>query len=106
LDAIKQVAFYTDAYGKCCWSSPVAAISEDFAKSMVTLARLFAVDDGGLTSVDELVLWVKHMASVWKGPMWEMRQALAACYKEAEEKGLLKGKSSASGMTKFLFGIE
>jgi AbiV family abortive infection protein len=105
LETIKQLAFYTDAYGKCHWSSPVAAIPEGLAKSMVTLARLLAAPDQGMTTAEELTLWVKHMASVWKGPMWEMSQALAACYQEAEEKGLLRGTSSASSMTKFLFGI-
>ena len=53
----------------------------------------------------ELEIWVRHMRPVWKGPMWEMSQALAACYAEAEQRGVLRGGHSAREMTRFLFGI-
>jgi hypothetical protein len=70
------------------------------------LAIAQALTKGGetLTSAEELELWVQHMRPVWKGEMWEMSQALAACYAEAEEKGFLRGGQSAREMTRFLFG--
>jgi AbiV family abortive infection protein len=105
LDALKQVAFYTDAYGTCRWSSPDQAIPADFAKSIVTVAKLLANGGEAMTSVEELDLWVKHVGPVWKGQMWEMSQGLSACYAEAEERGVLKGGQSAREMTRFLFGI-
>jgi len=106
LDSVKQVGFYTDAYGKCRWSLPGTDIPEDFARSFVGLARVLTTGGEGLTTAEELALWVKHMRPVWKGPKWEMSQALAACYQEAAELGVLRGNNSASDMTKFLFGIE
>ena len=106
LDAVKQAAFYTDAYGTCHWSLPDEVIKEGFAKSMILLARGFAKGEGALSSVEELDIWVKHMRPVWKGEMWEMKQALAACYREAEERGILRGRTTASEMAKFLFGVE
>src|SRR2546425_2765182 len=91
LEALKQAAFYTDAYGACRWSLPEDAITSEVAESIVSVARALSRQGGALTSVEELELWVKHLGPVWKKEMWEMSQALAACYAEAEERGLLKG---------------
>jgi extradiol dioxygenase family protein len=106
LEALKQAALYTDAYGACRWSLPEDAIPSDFAGSIVSVARRLSQAGSAMTSVQELELWVKHVGPVWKKEMWEMSQALAACYAEAEERGLLKGRSSAAEMTRFLFGIQ
>ena len=106
LDAVKQYGFYTDACGNCHWSIPDEVISEAFAKSMFRLASLLAKGSEALTSAEELEIWVKHMGPVWKHEKWEMDQALAACYAEAEERGLLRGHASAREMTKFIYGTE
>jgi AbiV family abortive infection protein len=105
LEAIKQAAIYSDAYGECHWSKPDHVFSETEARSFVRLARLLAGRDraGAMTSQAELELWVKHMRPIWKGPMADMKHALAACYAEAEELGVLRGGSSASDMVRFMF---
>lgn len=105
LEALKQVALYTDAYGACRWSLPGDAITSDIATSLVSVARLLSQGGAPMTTAQELELWVKHVGPVWKKEMWEMRQALAACYAEAEERGFLKGQSSAAELVRFLFGI-
>ncbi len=106
LESLKQAAFYSDVYGKGRCSSPTTDIPEDFARTIVSMAGLLARTGEGLTSAAELALWVRHMGPVWHRSNWEMSQALAACYQEAEETGMLQSGSSASEMTKFLFGIE
>jgi AbiV family abortive infection protein len=105
LEAIKQAAIYSDAYGDCHWSQPGHVFSQAEARSFVNLARLLAGRDreGAMTSEPELQLWVKHMRPVWKGPVADMKHALALCYAEAEQRGVLRGGGSASDMVKFLF---
>ncbi len=61
---------------------------------------LFALNR--LTSEAELQLWVKHLNPVWKSPIDEMKRALAACYAEAEARGILQGSGTAAGMLDFL----
>ena len=64
---------------------------------------LLAKDEpAAMTSAAELALWVKHMKPVWKGDMAEMKSALIACYTEARELGLLRGKETEAEMVKFV----
>jgi AbiV family abortive infection protein len=104
LDAIKQLGFYSDACGKCNWSQPEEVIDSDLARSVFSMANLF-VNRGpsAFQSEAELEIWVKHLKPVWKGPMSEMKNALAACYAEAQGLGVLRGTSSAGEMMNFLF---
>jgi AbiV family abortive infection protein len=107
LDTLKQIAFYSEAAGNCNWSRPDTVINESLARSIVSVARLLSgADDTAMSSEAELELWVKHLKPVWKSaPAFEVKQALAACYAEAEAAGVLQGRSTASKMTRFLFGI-
>lgn len=104
LDAIKQLGFYSDAYGRCHWSLPEEAIDEKFARSLVLIATILAPAEGpgALTSEGELELWVKHMGPVWKGEMAAMKAALLACYAEAKDLNILRGNASPSDMAKFV----
>ncbi len=103
LDALKQLAMYTDAYGDCRWSRPEAAINERLARTLVDTARIFVKDaPGAMTSAAELKLWVKHLRPVWKSDMGEMKSALIACYAEAQESGVLRGKDTPGDMVKFV----
>jgi AbiV family abortive infection protein len=106
LDAVKQIGFYSEAAGsRCNWSMPSKVITESFASGIVELAKIMADSEEPLSSEAELELFVRHMGPVWKGPMYEMKQALAACYADAEAAGVLRGKHSAREMTRFLFGV-
>ena len=105
LDAIKQAAFYSEATGEGCkWLTPDTVIGESYARGMVSLAQLLTEREEPMSSEAELEIWVRHLRPVWKGPMYEMKQALAACYTEAEARGALRGKHTASEMVRFIFG--
>lgn len=103
LDAIKQIAFYSDAYGNCNWSLPEDGINENFSKSLVQIAKVLAAGNRDtMTTEPELQLWVKHLRPVWKGNMADMKAALLACYAEAQNLGVLQGNITASDMVKFV----
>ncbi len=104
LDALKQECFYSTVSDQCDWSLPEQRIKPALAKSVFTAASALVPEGPSpMTSEAELKLWVKHLSPVWKGPMLEMKKALAACYAEAEAKGVLQGKSTAAGMVSFLY---
>jgi AbiV family abortive infection protein len=109
LDTCKQLAFYSEAVvgvQPCNWSTPAKTINEAFARSLVATAKIFASGEHAMTSEAELELWVRHLRPVWKvAPAYEVKQAMAACYAEAEATGVLRGKHTAREMTRFLFGI-
>ena len=103
LEVIKQVAFYSDAYGDCNWSMPGNVIDESLAKLIVGVAKILASDKKvTMTSAAELEIWVKHILPVWKGDNVSMKAALLACYAEAHELGVLQGNVTPSEMTKFI----
>jgi AbiV family abortive infection protein len=103
LDAIKQIALYSDAYGDCNWSLPENVVDDKLAQALVQIAKLFASDKKGpMTTEAELQLWTKHLGPVWKGNMADMKTALLACYAEAQALGVLQGDSSPAEMVKFV----
>jgi len=103
LDALKQIAFYSDAYGSCNWSLPESGIDEALAKSLVQIAQVLTSKElGPMTSEAELQLWVKHLGPVWKGDMADMKKALLACYAEAQGLNILRGDTPPSDMVKFV----
>ncbi len=104
LDAVKQECFYSGVSDEGGWFSPEQRIKPELAKTVFTVARTLVQEGPSpMTSEGELKLWVKHLRPVWKGPMSEMKKALAACYAEAEAKGVLQGKSTAAEMLSFLY---
>ena len=103
IDAVKQECLYSNIATDGAWFSPDQRISSALATSMVTIARVLVKEGPApMTSEAELELWVKHLRPVWKGPMAEMKNALAACYAEAEAKGVLQGMGTAAEMLGFL----
>ncbi len=103
LDALKQIGFYSDAYGNCNWSLPETGISEELAGSLVKIAEvLSSKNPGSMTSEAELKLWVKHLGPVWKSSMADMKTALLACYAEANTLNVLRGNVSPNDMVKFV----
>ena len=105
-DALKQLAFYSDALGdECHWSSPGESVSPELANSTFKIAKLIVErDPGGFTSEAELDIWVKHMRPVWKKETNQIKKALLACYAEARAKGVLRGKYDEDSHLRFLFG--
>jgi AbiV family abortive infection protein len=103
LEAVKQIAFYSDACGDCNWSIPSEVIHQELAEALVSVARVLVQERPGAMSTEaELELWVKHLQPVWKQSYERMESALLACYEEAEEKGILSGGHSAKDMARFM----
>jgi AbiV family abortive infection protein len=103
LDALKQISFYSDAYGNCNWSLPETGISQELAGSLVQIAEVLSSKNlGSMTSEAELQLWVKHLGPVWKGSMAHMKAALLACYADANTLNVLRGDISPNDMVKFI----
>lgn len=106
MEALKQIAIYTDAYGDCHWSIPKEIIDEGTARSTISIAKSTAHGRPVAMSTEaELDLWIKHLKPVWKAGLQEKKSALLACYHEAQETGVLSGKHTAEEMTQFL-GLE
>ncbi|MBI4020806.1 MAG: AbiV family abortive infection protein [Candidatus Aenigmarchaeota archaeon] len=103
LEYLKQLALYTDSLGECQWSEPAKVVDRDLSKKVLNIAKLLVSKDHAMTSELELELWVKHLKPVWKKDMVQMKQALANCYQEAEDKKVLQGNQKASDMIDFLF---
>lgn len=104
LDSVKQLAFYSDACGKCHWSAPREVVDMALAEGITKTAKLLVGGSAyAFTTEAELEIWCKHMRSVWKGDMNEMKKSLLACYAEAEAKGVFLGKSTEFDMLKFLY---
>jgi AbiV family abortive infection protein len=102
LENLKQLAFYTDAFSKCKWSTPNEAINKELAEEILSIAKILVVKDEFVMITEaELKLWVKYLKPVWKHEMHKMKQALINCYQEAEELGLIK-KGVTKEMVDFL----
>ena len=96
LENLKQLAFYTDAFSKCKWSSPKEVITSELAEIILKVAKtMVGGDDKHMATGVELELWVKHMKPTWKQETFKMKQALINFYQESEELGLIE-----KGMTK------
>lgn len=102
LDNLKQLSFYTDIFSKRKWTIPSDVIDKDLAKGILETAKIMTnKEPDGLDTEEGLKLWVKHIKPVWKQDMLKMKKKLIACYKEAEEIGLIE-EEKTDEMTKFL----
>jgi AbiV family abortive infection protein len=86
LDQIKQIAFYSDCFGKAHWSQPHEVIGESLASLLLKTAELLA--SGDEVSCTEIKLWIKHMKPVAAAPADWQRKALANWYSEMQATGL------------------
>lgn len=103
LEALKQLALYSDCLGECHWCIPDRAIDEQEARFLLRNAqRLVPEGESAMQSPAELELWIKHMKPVQGKGMLPMKEALIACYHEAQELGVLRGNSSVEDMVRFL----
>ena len=87
LDALKQIAFYTDCYGNGHWSQPDAVIDQGLTETLVRTAEAIC-SSGTTTTAREIELWIQHVGRVWGTP--QMRAGLLAFYSAMEIEGLTK----------------
>ncbi len=102
LDQLKQLSFYTDALSECKWSTPKKIITKEISETLINVANnLIMGKNNDMTTEAQLEIYFKHLKPVWKADMFKMKEALIACYQEAEVKGLIKA-GTTEGMVKFL----
>ena len=103
LENLKQLAFYTDSFTDCKWSTPKNAITKELAEKILNTAKILVIkgDSMTMTTKEELNLWIKHIKPVWKKDMLKMKKALINCYKECEDLGLVE-KGTTKNMTDFV----
>jgi AbiV family abortive infection protein len=104
-DTAKQDCFYSNISLTCEWFLPEQRIGPTLAKELFAAATMLLPNAAApMTSEAELELWVKHLRPVWKHSMPAMKKAIAACYAEAQAKGVLPAKTNATEMLDFLNG--
>jgi len=87
LDSVKQLAFYTDAYGeKGRWSEPADAVDPKFAGAIIATAKLLNRD--AETTERELELWVSIVGPHYGKPT--MVAALMNYQRRLFQEGLTK----------------
>jgi AbiV family abortive infection protein len=102
-DFLKQFSLYTELLHNTVWQSPSNVVTKELAKSIIETAKLFVGKELiAMSTEPELELWVKHLKPVWKKSLTEKKKALAECYQEAENLGVLSGNRTAEEMKNFL----
>lgn len=76
LDAIKQIAIYSDCLGQAYWSSPETAVDEELARGLVATAEILTSTMSRATTPREIELWVVHIGPVITKPLPIMKAAL------------------------------
>jgi AbiV family abortive infection protein len=84
LDTVKQIALYTDCYGKAHWSEPDAVIDEQLARNIVTTAQVLS--EKAAVTTREIELWIEHLSGVWNTP--QASDGLLAFYRAMQTEGL------------------
>jgi AbiV family abortive infection protein len=84
LDALKQIALYTDCYGKAHWSEPETVIDEQLARNIVTTAEVLSKK--AAVTPREIELWIEHLSAVWNTP--QASDGLLAFYRAMRTEGL------------------
>lgn len=84
LDALKQVALYTDCLGKKHWSKPQEVIEPELARVLIEVAEKM-VGDRTVTA-REVELWREIVAPHYGKP--EMAEAVIRCEETLKEEGL------------------
>lgn len=95
LSSLKQRGLSVDAYDTGRWSSPSRAITEPLASKLVRSAKtIVASIPSSMSSTPELTLWVKHLKPIWRCTGYELSKAVWACYREAQDCGVLASDMS------------
>ncbi|MBN8948880.1 MAG: AbiV family abortive infection protein [Rhodanobacter sp.] len=100
LDQFKQAGFYTDCLNERSWSLPATAVTDNFAKSMLSRAR--ALLSNRKHTAREVELWVEHIGPVWKSDMDSMKRGVLGWQDAMLREGLTT--EGAITMRAFLFG--
>lgn len=102
VDALKQIALYTDCFGNRHWSMPSDAIDEGLARQLVATAEVLAQEKE--ISVREVELWREHMTPRDGVTALEMKDALIRWHQEMVNEGL--ASNSQEEFERFVLGPE
>jgi AbiV family abortive infection protein len=89
LDAVKQVAFYTDCVANCQWWIPEKVVEADTTKFIVRAAELMVKQN--VVTTEEIELWIAILGPHWNGSDEERAAAVCAWDEEMRRRGLTKG---------------
>ena len=89
LDAVKQVALYTDCVANCQWWIPEKVVKADTTKLIVRAAELMVKRN--VVTIEEIELWIAILGPHWNGSDEERAVAVCAWDKEMRRRGLTKG---------------
>ena len=98
LDALKQVAFYTDCLGEKHWSKPEEVIEPDLAKVLIEIAERMWGDS--TVTAREMELWHEIVAPHYAKR--EMPDAVIRCEEALKKEGLKD--TSIEGLRAFMEG--
>lgn len=84
LDALKQVAFYTDCLGKKNWSKPADIIEAELARSLIEIAEGMLGEKP--VTAREIEIWREIVTPHFGKP--EMREAVIRCEEALKKEGL------------------
>lgn len=98
LDALKQLAFYTDCLGERHWSKPEEVIEADLAKVLIEIAEQMMGDRP--VTAQEVELWREIVAPHYAKA--EMAEAVIRCETALKEAGLKD--TSIEGLRAFMEG--
>jgi AbiV family abortive infection protein len=97
LEAIKQIALYTDCYRNRVWSEPLTSVDEALAEGLVHAAEILA--RAKAVSLREIQLWIEHLGPAWNTP--DLPNAIVRWAQAMEAEGL--SSLPASEFQKFMF---
>lgn len=95
VDALKQLAFYTDCLGKAHWSVPSAVVDKALAEQLVGTAKVLARGRNHKHTAREVELWIEIMGPVMDQPLGAMKSALRRWYDAMREAGLTDTDANA-----------
>jgi len=99
LDSVKQLGFYTDCYKKGYWSEPEVVVSEDLARSMVSIAEILCKQGHEVTE-REIELWIEILGPHMGTPL--MLDKLIEWHEAMLQEGLTN--RSIKDLKGFVFG--
>lgn len=88
VDALKQLAIYTDCLGKAHWSDPSEVVDKALAEQLVGAAKVLARERDHTHTAREVELWIEFMGPVMDQPLEAMKAALRRWYAAMREAGL------------------
>lgn len=87
IEQVKQIATYTDCFQRVKWSEPSEVVNQKLAEMLVVTAEVLTAERE--TTVEEMELWVRYMAPVWRQSLGVMKRAMLAWHQQCKAQNLI-----------------